>query len=485
MKTPLSIILNPTLAHDSVLGKIVLQKFESLTPELRSTSDLNTISLPEKSDRSLFEVLSQPGGHFICEFKQASPTLGSIREGDRIEDVVKEYAPFASAISVLTEKTHFKGDLNFIPLARQFCQHPILCKDFILFPKQVVQAREYGADVVLLMLSVLQDDAYRACAAMAERLGVDVLTEVHSEDELTRALDLGAKIIGINNRDLSDLSIDLASTEKLVKRIPADKRKHLRIISESGIRSRADVVRLAPLVDGFLVGSSLMAETRIDLKLRDLVFGQTKICGLSNSVDADLAYMAGARFGGMILAQGSKRTLTPQRAAAIAKRTPLPLVAVFKDQTIDEVVETAQLASLHAVQLHGSENDDYLETLREKLPASVEIWKTLHVTDHLPKPPAVPVNALLFENGNSKLSGGSGESFDWSLLESVADTYKGYSSDQLILAGGLNSDNIAQAMQTPIQRFDLASGVESRPGFKDEKKIQQLFAAIKQQTFKV
>ena len=463
-----------------MLGKIVAKKLAQLPVQLEN---LDTINL-QASTRSLYQVLSKPGGHFICEYKKASPTLGSIRETDSVETIVEQYVPFASAISVLTEYDHFRGELGFIPRAKAVCSHPILCKDFTLIPEQVQQARQYGADVVLLMLSVLDDEQYKKCAKAASDLNIDILTEVHNENELQRALHLDAKIIGINNRNLADLSIDLTTTEKLTALIPTTKRKNIRLISESGIKTRADIKRLAPFVDGFLIGSSLMSEPRVDLKLRELVFNSTKICGLTNSVDADLAYMAGAKFGGMILAKDSKRTISIQRAASIAKRTLLPLVAVFRNQTIKYITQATSQINLHAVQLHGDESDEYIIELRALINPRIKIWKTLHVTDHLPQAPTVKVDALLLENGNAKLAGGSGKSFDWSLLNDIQSTYKGYSIKEIILAGGLNPDNINTALLTPLQRFDLASGVENRPGFKNRFKLNKLFQNLRQQAFK-
>jgi len=467
--------LNPALSPESVLGKIVQKKILALDEQLKNldTTDLNV------STRSLFNALSTEKSGFICEYKQASPTLGNIREGDSVETIVSEYATFAVGISVLTEYEHFKGELDFIPRAKKVCSQPVLCKDFVVTPEQVQQARQYDADVVLLMLSVLSDEQYRACAKVANELSLDILTEVHDEEELERALNLDAKIIGINNRDLRDLSIDLAATEKLVALIPDAKRKNIRLVSESGIKTHQDVQRLAHLVDGFLIGSSLMSEPRIDLKLREIIFGQVKICGLTSSVDADLAYMQGATLGGMILAEGSKRTISIKRATSISKRTRLPLVAVFRNQSVEFVLAAAEQIKLHAVQLHGDEDAAYITTLKEKLDTSIQIWKTLHVTDTLPPQPAVKVDALLLENGNSKLAGGSGESFNWSLLEKIAETYTDYSINEIILAGGLNPDNIDAAKQTDLQRFDLASGVEFTPGKKDIRKTKQLFKNIR------
>ena len=140
------------------------------------------------------------------------------------------------------------------PRAREF-DGPILAKDFFIDPRQVVEARIAGADAVLVMLSLLDDDGARAMIAEARRFGMDALVEVHDEAEMRRALALGAPLIGINNRDLRDLSIDLATTERLARLAPDRV-----LVSESGIDSRADVERLAPLVDGFL--DRLVADAR-------------------------------------------------------------------------------------------------------------------------------------------------------------------------------------------------------------------------------
>ena len=134
---------------------------------------------------------------------------------------------------------------------------------------------------------------------------------------------------------------------------------------------------------------------------------------------------------------------------------------------------------MHAIQLHGNEDDLYLENLKQSLPKHVEVWKTLHVTDHLPKPPETKVDALLLENGNSHLAGGSGQTFNWELLDKVDLTYGNYAAEQIILAGGINPNNIIQAVNTKVQRFDLASGVEASPGKKDIQKIQKLFRHLR------
>ena len=155
-------------------------------------------------------------------------------------------------------------------------------------------ARYYGADAILLMLSVLSDEEYKTLSAIAEQYNLAVLTEISNDEERDRAIDLGAKLIGINNRDLRDLSTDIARTFDYAPTLPADRI----VISESGIYTNEQVRELAPAVDGFLVGSSIMSEDDIDLACRKLIYGNNKVCGLTQAKYAQSAVHAGAQFGG-------------------------------------------------------------------------------------------------------------------------------------------------------------------------------------------
>src|SRR4029079_10795838 len=157
---------------------------------------------------------------------------------------------------------------------------PILAKDFFLDARQVAEARIAGADAILVMLSLLDDAAARTMIAEAARFGMDALVEVHDEAEMRRALALGAPLIGINNRDLRDLSVDLSTTERLARLAP-----DRLLVAESGINSRDDVEHLAPLVDAFLIGSSLMRSREPAQAARHLIFGRTKPCGRTGGGD--------------------------------------------------------------------------------------------------------------------------------------------------------------------------------------------------------
>ena len=181
-----------------------------------------------------------------------------------MEEIANVYKHYASAVSVLTDEKYFQGNFEFLPLVRGIVSQPVLCKDFMISEYQVYLARYYQADAILLMLSVVNDETYRVLAELAHSLGMGVLTETSNEEEFERALALGAKIIGVNNRNLHDLTVDLNRvvklTEKYADRIPAD----VRIISESGIYNHKQIHQLQKVAHGFLIGSSLMGKPRFE-----------------------------------------------------------------------------------------------------------------------------------------------------------------------------------------------------------------------------
>jgi len=233
---------------DGVLGEIIARKRGDVAARL------NGVSFdPEPTKRSLKGALSKPGARFIMEVKKASPS--GHRSGVAVSDAVRAYAPIADAISVLTDAPYFNGSLDDLRTVRSLFDGPILAKDFVVDPRQVTEARAHGADAVLAIVAALADEEIAAIMAEAHRLGMDVLVETHDEIELKRALALGAEIVGINNRDLKTLKTDLGVTERLAPLVPQDRA----LVSESGVRERADVERLGPKGDAFLVGSSLMA----------------------------------------------------------------------------------------------------------------------------------------------------------------------------------------------------------------------------------
>jgi indole-3-glycerol phosphate synthase len=197
-----------------------------------------------------------PGVGIVAEVKRASPSAGSVAADADPELVARHYDEAgADAISVLTERGHFRGDLTHLALARRMTTRPLLRKDFLWTRYQVAQSAAYGADCILLIIGGIDSPALDACMAEARRYDLDVLVEVHDEIELRRALDAGAELIGINNRDLRTLRVDLGVGERLLPKIPPG----VFALSESGLRDAHDAARMrAAGARGFLVGEALM-----------------------------------------------------------------------------------------------------------------------------------------------------------------------------------------------------------------------------------
>lgn len=208
--------------------------------------------------RDFAGALKGPGPlpRVIAEVKKASPSKGVLREEFYPVEIASAYeAGGASAVSVLTNERHFQGRLEYLAIIRRYVQLPILRKDFIIDPYQVTESRVAGADAVLLIAAVLDDASLEECLGSARSLGLHALVEVHTADELKRALSLGAGLIGINNRDLKTFKVDLETTFGLMQDVPDG----VTVVSESGIQTRDDLVRLREAgVDAVLIGETFM-----------------------------------------------------------------------------------------------------------------------------------------------------------------------------------------------------------------------------------
>lgn len=461
--------LNMASINQTILGKIVAAKqawvaARKLAQPLESFKNELT-----QSDRDFVGALKAGSTRFILECKKASPSKGLIRNDFSPEAIADIYGKYATAISVLTDEKFFQGDFAFLPRVRARVQQPVLCKDFMIDPYQVYLARHYQADAILLMLSVLTDEGYRALFAVAKELGLGVLTEVSNEEELTRAIALGAPVIGINNRDLRDLSVDLNRTKLLARDIPADRV----VISESGIKDRTQVADLRHHAKGFLVGSSLMEEADLEAAVRKLVLGQNKVCGLTRADDAAAAHQAGAVFGGLIFVSKSPRYVDIPTARTVMAGTPLAYVGVFRNAMPATIVQTVEALGLAAVQLHGDEDAAYIDNLRPLLPATCQVWKAVGIKSGEPLPALdYPADRLLLDTKVGSQSGGTGQAFDWAMLANLDKA-------KLMLAGGLNPDNALQAAEVGCLGLDFNSGVESAPGQKDPHKLAAAFSALR------
>jgi len=252
--------------------------FEQLIAAARDGVDRRREQMPQADleqrlqrrgeDRPFDEALVRPGLSLIAEFKRRSPSAGEIAAGAEVAGQVGAYERGgAAALSVLTDEAHFGGSLEDLRAARAACDLPILRKDFIVDPYQLYEAAVHGADAVLLIVRALEDEQLRELYDVAGRIDLDCLVEVHDGEELERALALDVDVVGINNRNLDEGVVDVATTFELMPDVPAGKT----VVAESGISSRAELEELERVgVDAVLIGSALMSAPDPEALAREL-----------------------------------------------------------------------------------------------------------------------------------------------------------------------------------------------------------------------
>ncbi len=254
-----------------ILDEIVARKRADVAAREASVSAAALEELASESAprRSLWEALDLDGVGVIAEIKRASPVAGIFAEDLDPAEWAKLYEDNgAVAISVLTDAPYFKGSLDDLKKAREACNLPVIRKDFLLGPYQILEAAAAGADAVLLIVGLTEEQDLARDLGLARDFGMRALVEVHAEDDIDIALNAGARILGINNRDLRSFKTDLAVTERLCAMIPSD----ITIVSESGVRTAADVRRLtASGVSGVLVGESIMTADNPAARVAELV----------------------------------------------------------------------------------------------------------------------------------------------------------------------------------------------------------------------
>jgi indole-3-glycerol phosphate synthase/phosphoribosylanthranilate isomerase len=473
---------------EGVLGRIVMRRREQLLVTMRERP-LEVLRREGRGAipvRSLTIALTRPGRvNVIAEFKRRSPSRGLIREDLHPVGVAQSYeVAGAAALSVLTEEQFFGGTLGDLREAHAATLLPTLRKDFVVEPYQVWEAWQAGADAVLLIVAALPGRELGRLLQTADEAGIEALVEVHDEAELDRALRAGARLVGVNNRDLRTMKVDLGTSLALAERIPDE----VVAVAESGLRTGADIRRLRDVgFDAFLVGEHLMLAADPGQALEELIREAgalpraqpdrvaVKICGLTSVDDARAAVAAGADAIGLVFWPKSSRAVTVAQARSIASALPpfVTRVGVFVDASAEEMNGTAEAVGLDVLQLHGDEQPDLLPHLSRR---SVKALRVGEGFDAHAVEPWRAASGVLLDVKVAGSPGGTGQSFEWELAVPARDR-----TPYLALAGGLHPANVGEAIRVlRPDAVDVSSGVESAPGRKDPAAMRAFVKAVRE-----
>lgn len=503
--------------HDNILQRIAEKTRQRIEYERTLISDEALIEQAhgranEELSQGPFafpfeQALAQRGTSFICEVKKASPSKGVIAKEFPYQDIAKAYENSgAAAISCLTEPYFFLGSNEYLKAIAANVSIPVLRKDFTVDARMIYEAKVLGASAVLLICSILNDEELSEYVHLAHALGLSALVEAHDATEIDRALAAGARIIGVNNRNLATFEVDTTNSLRLRERA-----KDVLFVSESGIKTREDVAQLESIgVDAVLIGETLMRSTN-KAKTLSILRGdcpsdtahdaepniaasskntQTtctdflrnpspatertyiKTCGMTRLEDIAAVNEAHPDMCGFIINfPKSTRSVSAEQQIELAARLDPTIcsVGVFVNAPINQIVALAQIGSIQAIQLHGNEDENYIADLRKQ--CTLPIIKAFQIknANDLAKAEASSADLVLLDSGQ-----GSGKSFDWSLLQTFARPY--------LLAGGLNPQTISEALNNLNPwGVDLSSGLETN-GLKDREKIQCATAIVHQTT---
>ena len=469
---------------DKIIEATKIRVAQEKQVESPETVKAAALALPFDTGFPFEAALRQQDFNFICEVKKASPSKGIIAEHFPYLDIAKEYeVAGAAAISVLTEPDFFKGDKKYLQEIASTVKIPVLRKDFIIDEYQIYQAKVWGASAILLICACLDVPTLTKFRELADSLGLSSLVEAHDENEVQMAIDCGARIIGVNNRNLKDFTVDVQNSVRLRNLVQDD----VIFVSESGLETPEDI----QVLRDNNIGVALMGETfmRSPNKVEKLayLYGPTyytpkvKMCGISKVETIPAIVDAKPDYMGLVFAP-SKRQVTVEQAKILIEELHkqcinhydikvVKTVGVFVNETLDNLVRIADTANLDAVQLHGDEDEAFIQSLKER--TNVEVWKAIQIRTAADTEKWIDSSAemLLFDAYHKDERGGTGEVFDWSSLDAFERPF--------MLAGGIDSTNVARAIRT-VRPYgiDISSGIETN-GMKDDKKITAFTKIVK------
>ena len=424
-------------------------------------------------------ALKKPDISFICECKKASPSKGLIAPDFPYLEIAKSYeAAGADAVSVLTEPKWFLGDDSYLREIAADISIPCLRKDFVVDEYMIYEAKLLGASAVLLIVSLLSAEELKHFIGIADTLGLSALVEVHDEAEIHTALSAGARIIGVNNRNLKDFSVDTENSRKLRALVPPS----VLFVSESGVRTAEDVAALrAAGADAVLIGETLMrAEDRTE-KLKELrgtpestadlpgkLKTRFKFCGLRQPEDILAANALMPDYVGFVFYGKSTRYVTREEAAALKCLLDprIRTVGVYVDALPETVADDLNSDLLDLAQLHGSEDASYIRDLRKLTNKPLIQAFRIRSREDLILAAESTADMVLLDSGQ-----GSGTVLPWEILKGFPKPY--------FLAGGLTPENVDEAIRTlHPYALDVSSGIET-DGCKDPVKMAAFAARVR------
>lgn len=493
-------------------------------------------ALPADTGFPFEAALRQQDFNFICEVKKASPSKGIIAEHFPYLDIAKEYEQAgAAAISVLTEPDFFKGDKRYLQEIANTVKIPVLRKDFIIDEYQIYQAKVWGASAILLICACLDVPTLMKFRELADSLGLSSLVEAHDESEVQMAIDCGARIIGVNNRNLKDFTVDVQNSVRLRNLVQDD----VIFVSESGLETPQDIQVLRDNNIGVaLMGGETFMRSPDKVEKLAYLYGPTyytpkvKMCGIYDVKTIPAIVEAKPDYMGLVFAPSRRRVTVDQakqlvrelrtqyikrsggavtiqyrdaaddaentynidkgyntdniivsddtEASAIAqagtasaanKDSGIKTVGVFVNESIENLVSISGEVGLDVIQLHGDEDESFIKALKKQ--TDLEVWKAVQIrsAEDAQAWPDSSADMLLFDAYHGIERGGTGEVFDWSCLDGFERPF--------MLAGGIDSTNVARAIRT-VRPYgiDISSGIETE-GVKDDEKIKTFTKMVK------
>jgi len=461
------------------LEEIIERKKEELADFVIPSEVEGSHPTEKKNGMRFFDSLSVAQNDkniaLIAEVKFASPTSPELGSSDELLERVKAYEKAgADAISIITEKHFFKGDVSLVTKVKKAVNIPVLQKDFVIDEKQIYEAKEIGSDALLLIARLIDGETLKKFVALCFELGIEPVVEVNSEEDLEKAVKTKTNIIAVNARDLETFVIDVEKVCELIKKIPD---KFIKL-GFSGINSSKEVTQYKNSgAQGVLIGTSLMKTKNIDSLMKNLLVlpeapsvsvtrkflsVKVKICGIQKLEDAEAAIAAGADYLGFIFVRDSKRATDRKAAKKVINkvRGKVKIVGVFRDHTLEKINELCEELDFDLVQLHGESGDKFYHEISRPVIRSFGLPSQFDANDIMHKMKKYNVKYHMID----RQTPGEGDALSIENAQALAQSFP------LFVAGGLTPENVGYVVnQVKPFAVDVITGVKTDGKFDIEK----------------